>query len=83
MVPKQAPGCIQVEQALCVCGECQVLVAWEEFGSCMIDTAVHWVCVLGGRVGFVMKTSYNVVVQHTVSFPTYCTGSDLVDSSAF
>lgn len=57
MVPTQALRCIQVEQAVCFCGECQVLVAWEEFGSGMIHTAVCWVCVLGGRVGFLTETS--------------------------
>lgn len=36
---KQVLGCIQVEQALCFCGECQVLVAWEVFGSCAIDNS--------------------------------------------
>lgn len=66
---------------MCFCSECQVLVAWEEFGSCVIDAAVCWVCVQGGLVVFLMETSNSVIVQCTVSVPTYCTGSDLLDSS--
>lgn len=34
VVPKQARGCIQVEQALCLYGRCQVLMA---FGSSVVD----------------------------------------------
>lgn len=55
-------------------------MTWEEFGSSVIDAAVCCVCVQGGRV-FLMETSNNVIVQCTVPVPTYCTGSDLLDSS--
>lgn len=80
-MPKEALGCIQVERALCFCGECQVLVAWEEFGSCVIDSLLG-LCS-GWASWFSDADFYSVLVQRTISVPTYCTDSDLLDSSVF
>lgn len=49
--------CIQVEQALCFCGGCQVLVACREFGSCVVDAAVCWLYLPDGQTGFLVKKS--------------------------